>query len=177
MQCQTDRGSNPSSVTTGASGATLEAFQRMTGKHPTCSQPPEPCYHQKWGGGRRGSAEIHEGMTAKVACSGPRVIPTACTAASTTHNTHVPQAHKAATWKQLLGDASSAPKHLEGQKSPDEMPAPGLSIKLLVAFLPPGPYLPVRQMPPRFLLQGRRFHCALNLSFRFRCPPQLPAIP
>lgn len=113
-------------------------------------------------------------MTAKVACSGPRVIPTACTAASTTHNTHVPQAHKAATWKQLLGDASSAPKHLEGQKSPDEMPAPGLSIKLLVAFLPPGPYLPVRQMLPRFLLQGRRFHCALNLSFRFRCPPSYP---
>lgn len=116
-------------------------------------------------------------MTAKVACSGPRVIPTACTAASTTHNTHVPQAHKAATWKQLLGDASSAPKHLEGQKSPDEMPAPGLSIKLLVAFLPPGPYLPVRQMLPRFLLQGRRFHCALNLSFRFRCPPPVTCNP
>lgn len=78
--------------------------------------------------------------------------------------------------KQLRGDACSAPLHV-GAWAPVRAEKHGWDANTgpqfqgAVAFLPPALYLPVRQMLPRSLLQGRRFHFATDLTFDFRCLP------
>ena len=56
-------------------------------------------------------------------------------------------------------------RRLVGRKGTIGMPTQGLSFTVPVAFLLPGPYLPVRRMLQTVLLRGRKVSVRRGLDF------------